>query len=120
MSKPRTWRHFLALDGLRGAAMLSVLCFHFFVDEGYAATGIGKLLLPVAKMGWMGVEVFFVLSGFLITGILLRARSATNYYRVFYARRALRIFPVYYLAVGLIFWVVVPLKHHSAFFISTP
>jgi peptidoglycan/LPS O-acetylase OafA/YrhL len=116
MSKPRTWRHFLALDGLRGAAMLSVLCFHFFVDEGYAATGIGKLLLPVAKMGWMGVEVFFVLSGFLITGILLRARSATNYYRVFYARRALRIFPVYYLAVGLIFWVVVPLKHHSAFF----
>ena len=116
MSKSRNWHHFLALDGLRGAAILSVLCFHFFVDDGYSASGVGKFLLPLAKMGWMGVEVFFVLSGFLITGILLRARSATNYYRVFYARRALRIFPVYYLAVALIFWVVVPLGRHVEFF----
>src|SRR5882757_7958733 len=116
MSKSRNWHHFLALDGLRGAAILSVLCFHFFVDDGYSASGVGKFLLPLAKMGWMGVEVFFVLSGFLITGILLHARSATNYYRVFYARRALRIFPVYYLAVALIFWVVVPLGRHVEFF----
>ena len=116
MSKPRTWHHLLALDGLRGAAILSVLCFHFFVDDGYPATGIGKLLLPIARMGWIGVEVFFVLSGFLITGILLRARSATNYYRVFYARRVLRIFPVYYLVVVLVFWVLVPLGQHLAFF----
>jgi peptidoglycan/LPS O-acetylase OafA/YrhL len=116
MSKPHTWHHLRALDGLRGTAILSVLCFHFFVDDGYTATGLGKFLLSFARMGWIGVEVFFVLSGFLITGILLRAKSATNYYRVFYARRALRIFPVYYLAVAIVFWVIVPLGRHVAFF----
>lgn len=116
MSKTRNWHHFLALDGLRGAAIFSVLCFHFFVDDGYTASGVVKFLLPLAKMGWMGVDVFFVLSGFLITGILIRARPATNYYRVFYIRRVLRIFPVYYLAVALIFCVAVPLGRHVEFF----
>jgi peptidoglycan/LPS O-acetylase OafA/YrhL len=116
MSKTGNAHHFLALDGLRGAAILSVLCFHLFVDEGYSVSGLGKILLPIARMGWVGVEVFFVLSGFLITGILLRARSATNYYQVFYARRVLRIFPVYYLAVALVFLVLVPLGRHVGFF----
>jgi peptidoglycan/LPS O-acetylase OafA/YrhL len=116
MSKARSWHHVVALDGLRGAAILSVLCFHFFVDGSYFPSGIGKFLLPFAKMGWMGVDLFFVLSGFLITGILLNAHSATNYYQVFYARRLLRIFPVYYLAVALVFWVLVPLGRHAGFF----
>ena len=77
--------HIVALDGLRGLAVLSVFIFH----------KVGALIAPggpVAYMGWLGVDLFFVLSGFLITSILLRARYADNYYRVFYARRALRAF----------------------------
>lgn len=121
-SMPKTDQepHLLALDGLRGVAILLVLCYHLFVAETLKPIGIGKLLLPVAKMGWSGVDLFFVLSGFLITGILLEGRTATNYYRVFYARRVLRIFPVYYLAVALVFWVVVPLQHHGGFFALHP
>jgi peptidoglycan/LPS O-acetylase OafA/YrhL len=120
MPKTEQEPHLLALDGLRGFAILSVLCYHLFVVGSLQPTGIGKVLLPVAKMGWSGVDLFFVLSGFLITGILLNARTATNYYRVFYARRVLRIFPVYYLAVALVFWVVVPLQHHGGFFALHP
>lgn len=59
----------------------------------------------VAALGWMGVDLFFVLSGFLITGILLESRKATNYYKAFLMRRLLRIAPVYYLAVIFIFCI---------------
>jgi len=86
--------HILALDGLRGIAVLFVFVFH----------SLGPLITPngpIAYMGWLGVDLFFVLSGFLITSILLRARDADNYYKVFYARRALRILPLYYLALTL-------------------
>ena len=86
--------HIAALDGLRGLAVLSVFIFH----------SVGPLITPggpVAYMGWLGVDLFFVLSGFLITSILLRARYADNYYRVFYVRRALRILPLYYIVLSL-------------------
>jgi peptidoglycan/LPS O-acetylase OafA/YrhL len=86
--------HFLALDGLRGVAVLLVFIFH---SMGPLITPAG----PIAYMGWLGVDLFFVLSGFLITSILLRARDAENYYKVFYARRALRILPLYYLALTI-------------------
>lgn len=92
---PRNAEHHIpALDGLRGIAVLLVFIFH----------SIGPLLTPmgaIGYLGWFGVDLFFVLSGFLITSILLRAKDAENYYKVFYARRALRILPLYYLALTL-------------------
>jgi peptidoglycan/LPS O-acetylase OafA/YrhL len=53
-------------------------------------------------VGWTGVDLFLVLSGFLITGILYDTRGAGNFFGAFYARRALRLFPIYFLAVGII------------------
>lgn len=101
------------LDGLRGLAIAMVLVHHMgvFQDTGRYST----LLSHVGGPGWVGVDLFFVLSGFLITGILLRTKSQAHYLRNFYARRALRIFPLYFcylavwqLALG-IHWVAPPL-----------
>src|ERR1700681_2629233 len=90
-------------DGVRGIAIVAVLAFHLFgytmyirpvVDQGW--TGLASLVARVTWHGAYGVDLFFVLSGFLITGILLDTRSDEHYFRNFYARRALRIFPLYY------------------------
>lgn len=77
------------LDGLRGIAVLAVINHHYL--PWLPITGSG--------FGWLGVDLFFVLSGFLITGILLELRAEPRYFRIFYSRRALRIFPPYYLAL---------------------
>ena len=100
-----------ALDGLRGIAILLVLLMHagfpgIAVDSSVSAPLLHGYLW-VALLGWCGVDVFFVLSGFLITGILVRARGSPHYFRDFYARRALRIFPLYYAVLALLF-VVLP------------
>jgi len=99
------------LDGLRGIAILSVLLWHSVFD----ASANSKLLSPVegttgvswalrlGGLSWSGVDLFFVLSGFLIGGILLDAAESSNYYRTFYIRRAFRILPLYGLVVGLLF-----------------
>ncbi len=92
-------RHFMPeLDTLRGIAVLGVLFFHGFRAEygGVHFTGGARALVLATQTGVLGVNLFFVLSGFLITGILLDSRSRPNYYRSFYARRALRILPAYY------------------------
>ena len=81
-----------------------------------AGTWVGRALIHIADKGWTGVDLFFVLSGFLITRILLDARTATNYFRVFYARRILPIFPIYYLSLIFFFWILPFLAHHSTFF----
>ena len=77
------------LDGLRGIAILMVVACHYL--PWLPATG--------AQHGWLGVDLFFVLSGYLITTILVNLRGSERYFSVFYARRALRIFPIYYLAI---------------------
>lgn len=86
------------LDGLRGLAILLVLLSHYIGTAD--RTPLRPLLrhfLGVFGAGWIGVDLFFVLSGFLIGGILFDARSSTSYFRTFYMRRVFRILPVYYL-----------------------
>jgi peptidoglycan/LPS O-acetylase OafA/YrhL len=88
------------LDGIRGIAILVVLINHCvpLIQPTRFSQYVIRLLTP----GWAGVELFFVLSGFLITGILLRTKEATNYFTSFYARRFLRIFPIYYATLSAI------------------
>jgi peptidoglycan/LPS O-acetylase OafA/YrhL len=83
-----------ALDGLRGLAVLMVMCFHYFPS------------VKIFSSGWMGVDLFFVLSGYLITGRLLATRQDPDYFRKFYRNRILRIFPLYY-GVLIIFYASV-------------
>ena len=100
--------HILALDGLRGVAILLVVFCHFVSNLHLAAPGIVGILIQLAHAGWAGVDLFFVLSGFLITGILVDARGSPYYFKAFYARRALRILPAYY-GFLLVIFVVLPL-----------
>lgn len=86
------------LDTIRGMAVLGVLLLHAFSWQ-YAGLHFGALarkVLVATQPGWLGVNLFFVLSGFLITGILLDSKGNPHFYRSFYARRALRILPAYY------------------------
>src|SRR6266481_2099118 len=86
------------LDGLRGVAILLVLLFHYISLEGPTKTGSwSSFLQRIVIMGWSGVDLFFVLSGFLIGGILVDARNSPSYFKTFYARRFFRIIPIYYL-----------------------
>lgn len=87
-------RHLPALDGLRGFAALGVVFSHIFPGNSHNA--FEALLRRAFNFGAAGVDLFFVLSGFLITGILYDSLSETAFFRKFYARRALRIFPLYY------------------------
>lgn len=94
--------HISALDGLRGLAILLVMVFHTTVF--IPANTIEAAYKAVTRFGWIGVDLFFVLSGFLITGLLVDAKGKSRYFRTFYARRTLRIFPLYY---GFLFIVLV-------------
>jgi peptidoglycan/LPS O-acetylase OafA/YrhL len=90
-----------ALDGIRGLAIILVMLHHFeiLIPASNPAVAAAKLAF---SFGWMGVDLFFALSGFLITGILLDSRSAKNYFSAFYARRVLRIFPLYYSVLTVV------------------
>ncbi|MEQ1850627.1 MAG: acyltransferase [Chthoniobacteraceae bacterium] len=91
------------LDGIRGIAVLMVLVWHYVVCQilgAPAGSGLASLRDSL-WLTWSGVDLFFVLSGFLIAGILLDHRGASNYFRAFYIRRACRILPLYYLLIGI-------------------
>jgi peptidoglycan/LPS O-acetylase OafA/YrhL len=110
-----------ALDGVRGLAILAVLIYHFMavavVDAGSKGPVIDRVIAGATRSGWIGVDLFFVLSGFLITGILLDAKlAAGRYFRNFYARRVLRIFPAYYgfLLVLFVFYPLFQSMEHAA------
>jgi peptidoglycan/LPS O-acetylase OafA/YrhL len=102
--QPLVRRFMPELDSLRGIAVLGVLFFHGFRAEygNLPFTGVRRTFLFATQPGALGVNLFFVLSGFLITGILLDSRERPDYYRRFYTRRALRILPVYYLLLILL------------------
>ncbi len=89
------------LDTLRGVAVLLVFFYHgigyWAGGAGSEVTGALRLLVDATLWGWVGVNLFFVLSGFLITGILVDSRERPGYFKTFYYRRALRILPPYYL-----------------------
>jgi len=93
---------FKPMDGLRGIAVLLIISFHY-INNQYDQTDpaslnrVERLLSKVSYFGWCGVDLFFVLSGFLIGSILMKNRGATNFFKAFYVRRFLRIIPVYYL-----------------------
>ncbi len=95
-----------ALDGVRGIAILVVMLNHFVLSAFIPDTPFWKLV----NSGWLGVDLFFVLSGFLITGILLDTKHRERYWATFFSRRALRIFPLYYFAV-LMVWLEVVFIH---------
>ena len=97
-------KHLPALDGVRGLAILLVLIYHQTVLS--PGCRLDAAFGRVARFGWCGVDLFFVLSGFLITGILLESREEPRYFRNFYARRILRIFPLYYAVLAFAFIVL--------------
>jgi len=94
--------HLPVLDGVRGLAILMVLVLHFVADT-QATTRLERWINLAAGWGQYGVDLFFVLSGFLITGILFDARESPDYFKNFYVRRVLRIFPLYYAVLAVLF-----------------
>src|SRR3984885_2380658 len=101
-----TKQHVPVLDGVRARAVLSVVCFHF--SQAFTHTP-HTLIARLAVWGQTGVDLFFVLSAFLITGILLDASGRQYFLRTFYARRILRIFPPYYVPLFVVYFVSPPL-----------
>ncbi len=99
------------LDGLRGIAILLVAVFHYGSIAGSPQNAAFRVWNFATGLGWIGVDLFFVLSGCLITGILLETRDSPRYFRSFYGRRILRIMPLYYSAVIFFFWIYLPLAH---------
>lgn len=92
-----------ALDGLRGIAILLVAFAHF-IGAYHISSRADAAVYETLRAGWCGVDLFFVLSGFLITGILVETKTASNYFQSFYMRRFLRIFPLYYACLALWFF----------------
>ena len=115
LDESTTGRHIPAFDGVRGLALLLVLALHMLwsnpIVEG---SWIVHFFAKAHLYGWVGVDLFFVLSGFLITGILYDTLQDKRFFRNFYARRAVRIFPLYYAFLLLVVVLVLGAGYHVA------
>ena len=100
------------LDGLRGIAILLVIVYHYSDQWFEHASGLDARVIQLGRSLWFGVDVFFVLSGFLITGILLNTKESPRYFTSFFGRRTVRIFPLYYLNVFAL-CVLLPRLHEA-------
>jgi peptidoglycan/LPS O-acetylase OafA/YrhL len=109
VAQPR--HRFAELDGLRGIAIGMVIALHLIIRPNYAAWEqlLGGSITRLLDMTWAGVDIFFVLSGFLIGGIIIDNRASRNFYFAFYSRRTARIFPAYFLLLTLAFLPLGPL-----------
>lgn len=97
MDTSTTGKHIPALDGVRGCAILLVLANHLFgFNSSHPGSALWRVIARTLDAGWIGVDLFFVLSGFLITGILYDTLDSPSYFCNFFARRFLRIAPLYY------------------------
>ena len=105
----RERQRFAPLDGLRGLAIAAVFCFHYRIEPQ-----------SPAQWGWVGVDLFFALSGFLITGILFDSLGEPHYFKNFYIRRALRIFPLYWALWCVLVVLMVAERRFEAGFLAWP
>lgn len=102
-----------ALDGLRGIAILLVLLYHT-VFATYTVSPVVQIVHMWGHLSWSGVDLFFVLSGFLIGGILLDTKDSPRYFKTFYIRRAYRILPIYgAIVAAYMVWLIVVREHHQ-------
>jgi peptidoglycan/LPS O-acetylase OafA/YrhL len=100
---PKPGTHISTLDGVRGLAIIGVLIFHLVPDFPAIYSALPGGLTVGVKLGQKGVDLFFVLSGFLITGILMDTRNNPHRWRNFFVRRGLRIFPLYFLTLIVVY-----------------
>ena len=104
------------LDGFRAIAVLTVLIHHGFYGfptPPESLSWLPRIPREIISHGWLGVDLFFILSGFLITGILLDTRETEHFFRNFYARRALRILPLYLTCIFIMYFAY---PGHGAYF----
>src|SRR5215475_5135109 len=107
-----------ALDGLRGIAVLLVLVRHSVAGIETPSPFWSSVIKPL-RLTWSGVDLFFVISGFLIGGILLDARNSSRYFQTFYLRRTFRILPIYYLFLAFYFARHLPIRFMAGTFGDT-
>ena len=115
--KERGLRHIPELDGIRGLAALMVFGHHALSTKVRETRGAGwphsiQALTHIFEFAGTGVDLFFVLSGFLITSILIGEKRSSSYYRDFYWKRALRILPLYWLMLGVV-WIFLHQTAHT-------
>ena len=99
------------LDGLRGVAIILVLSFHYINNQLVnSVSSLGSFFCKLTSFGWAGVDLFFVLSGFLIGSVLLKTKASNNFFKTFYIRRLFRIVPTYYLL--LLIYIIIQRIHY--------
>lgn len=107
--QPNFRGHIAELDGLRAVGLSLVLIDHFWPE------GLSRLVFQLGNAGWIAMDSFFVMSGVLITGILLDSRDKPKYFSTYYARRSLRIFPLYYTVLAL-WWIIGKFTNYGLYY----